>query len=87
MESFIAKAHKDVMFRLLRLFAIALEIEDEEHFVKLHDYDGTDTSWLRYMKYHGDEYDDGAGGKTVWLQGACADDLQALQLPNITFRA
>jgi isopenicillin N synthase-like dioxygenase len=67
---FVRETHTGVLYKLLRLFAIALEIEDEDYFVKLHDYERRDLSWFRYMKYYGDEYESKKdGGKTVWLQG------------------
>jgi isopenicillin N synthase-like dioxygenase len=67
-QSFIDTTHKGVLYKLLRLFAIALELDDEDYLVKLHSYDGQDSSWLRYMKYY-DEQKGNDGGKSVWLQG------------------
>ncbi|KIM95454.1 hypothetical protein OIDMADRAFT_45286 [Oidiodendron maius Zn] len=69
-QSFIDFTHKEIMFKLLRLLAIALEIPDEDYFVKLHDYDGHDETWLRYMEYY-DAYNDDERKETgnVWLGG------------------
>jgi isopenicillin N synthase-like dioxygenase len=67
--------HKDILYKVLRLFAIALEIEDEEFFVKLFSYENHDESWARWMQY----YDDGdQGGQSLWLGGH--QDLSALSL-------
>lgn len=67
-QQFVDVTHKEVLYKVLRLFAIALEIEDEDFFVKLHDYDRKDLSWLRYMEYY-DEHEQKPGEKTLWLQG------------------
>lgn len=67
-QQFIDVTHKDILYKVLRLFAIALEIEDEDCFVKLHDYDRKDLTWLRYMEYY-DEHEEKTGEKTLWLQG------------------
>ncbi len=67
------------MFKLLRLFAIALKLHDEDYFVKLHSYEKHDESWLRYMKYF-DEYTPEEKEKTkgLWLGGH--QDLTSLTL-------
>ncbi|KAK5658160.1 hypothetical protein OQA88_2133 [Cercophora sp. LCS_1] len=69
-QDFIDVAHKDVLFKLLRLFAIALGMEDEDTFVKLHDYNGRDETFLRYMQYY-DAFTDAERQTTkgVWLAG------------------
>jgi isopenicillin N synthase-like dioxygenase len=68
-----------MLTQVYRLFAIALELEDEDFFVKLHRYDVHDESWLRYMEYY-DEQDPNAtdGEKALWLGGH--QDLSALTL-------
>lgn len=48
-QEFIDYTHKEVLFKVLRLFAIALRIADEDFFVKLHSYEGHDETWLRYV--------------------------------------
>ncbi|KIV90856.1 hypothetical protein PV10_05462 [Exophiala mesophila] len=63
--------HKEILFRLLTLFAISLDLP-EDFFVKLHQYDVADDSWFRYMMYfhsHKSEDMDKTGG--VWLKGHC----------------
>ncbi|KAH0836194.1 hypothetical protein AYO21_08604 [Fonsecaea monophora] len=69
-QSFIEYTHKEILYKLLRLFAIALKITDEEFFVKLHRYEGHDETWLRYMEYY-DEYTDEEKKVTggLWLGG------------------
>ena len=78
-QAFIDYTHKEVLFKLLRLFAIALELEDEECFVKMHDYSKHDETWLRYMEYF-DEYTDEEKKETkgLWLGGH--QDLTSLSL-------
>jgi len=70
MQDFIDRAHKDVLFKLLRLFAVALGLDDEDQLVKLHDYDGRDESYVRYMQYY-DAFSDDEREATngVWLAG------------------
>lgn len=69
-QDFIDFTHKEVLYKILRLFAIALEIKDEEFFVKLHDYNGHDETWLRYMEYY-DAFDEEEKKVTegLWLGG------------------
>jgi isopenicillin N synthase-like dioxygenase len=55
--------HNNILFPLLRIFAIALEI-DEEYFVNRHKYDAEVLEYLRYMKYHPDPKDLWAIGHT-----------------------
>jgi isopenicillin N synthase-like dioxygenase len=65
---------KDILYKLLRLFALALGIDDQDFFVKLHDYNKHDESWFRWMEY----YSDGSttDDTSLWLQGH--QDLSAL---------
>lgn len=76
-QAFIDYTHKEILFKLLRLFAIALKLDDEEFFVKAHSYDGHDETWLRYMQYYDDYTEEErktTGGQ--WLEGH--RDLTAL---------
>ncbi|KAH8699106.1 Clavaminate synthase-like protein [Talaromyces proteolyticus] len=78
-QKFIDFTHNDILFKIYRLFAIALEINDEDFFVKLHSYEKHDESWLRYMEYYDENPVNTANGeKTLWLGGH--QDLSALSL-------
>jgi len=70
MQDFIDRTHKGVLFKLLRLFAIALKMEDEDTFVKLHDYNGRDETYIRYMQYY-DNFteEERKTTKGLWLAG------------------
>ncbi|KAH8892842.1 Clavaminate synthase-like protein [Thozetella sp. PMI_491] len=61
------------------LFGLALDLDDPNYFVKAHDYNGHDQSWLRYMEYesHHDSRD-GVSKKTLWLNSH--KDLTTLSL-------
>lgn len=61
--------HKDILTKLFKLFALALELDDEDYFINAHSYDGHDESWLRYMEYEAHHDDKDSGGKTLWLNG------------------
>lgn len=50
-EAFSRKCHEEVVVKLLRLFAIILELPDEEQLVKEHVYDVKGEDHLRYMHY------------------------------------
>ncbi|WRT64439.1 uncharacterized protein IL334_001371 [Kwoniella shivajii] len=68
-KSFCERVHTDVLYKVYRLFAIALELPIET-FVQMHKYEEKDDSWFRYMAYY-DEYskeDEAKVGK-VWLKG------------------
>ncbi|KAI1614625.1 Clavaminate synthase-like protein [Exophiala viscosa] len=69
-QSFIDYTHKDILYKLLRLFGIALKLDDEDYLVKAHDYNGHDETWLRYMEYY-DEYTSEEKAVTggLWLGG------------------
>ncbi|KAK5296944.1 hypothetical protein LTR99_008586 [Exophiala xenobiotica] len=76
-QSFVDTVHKDILYKILRLFALALNIPDEDFLVKLHDYNKHDESWARWMEY----YDDGTSkddDDNPWLGGH--QDLSALSL-------
>jgi len=71
MQGFIDRTHKHVLFRLLRLFAIALGIDDDEDcLVKLHDYSRRDETYARYMRYY-NAYTEEEKKETkgLWLAG------------------
>lgn len=50
-ENFSRKCHSEVVNKLLRLFAIILELLDEDQLVKDHEYDVKGEDHLRYMHY------------------------------------
>lgn len=50
-ENFSRKCHSEVVVKLLRLFAIILELPDEDQLVKDHEYDVKGEDHLRYMHY------------------------------------
>ncbi|QMW46791.1 hypothetical protein G4B11_010246 [Aspergillus flavus] len=50
-EAFSRKCHTEVVEKLLRLFAILLELPDEDQLVKDHQYDVKGEDHLRYMHY------------------------------------
>lgn len=77
-QEFIDTVHKDILGKILRLFAISLEIRDEEFFVKAHSYDKHDESWFRWMEYYDLPAQGGADGKQLWLSGH--QDLTSLSL-------
>lgn len=70
--------HKDILYKIYRLFAIALEIEDEDFFVKLHSYDKHDESWARWMEYYHDDQPGQDNNNSLWLGGH--QDMTALSL-------
>lgn len=47
----LQKCHSEVVVKLLRLFAILLELENEDQLVKDHLYDAKGEDHLRYMHY------------------------------------
>ncbi|CAG8180600.1 unnamed protein product [Penicillium salamii] len=50
-EAFSRKCHTEVVEKLLRLFAILLELPDEDQLVRDHQYDVKGEDHLRYMHY------------------------------------
>ncbi|WWC58131.1 uncharacterized protein I303_100666 [Kwoniella dejecticola CBS 10117] len=68
-KSFCERVHKDVLYKVYQLFALALKLPINT-FVDFHTYEEKDDSWFRYMAYY-DEFDpedaDKVGG--VWLKG------------------
>jgi len=51
-ETFSRALHSNVVLPLLRLFAIVLQLPDEEYLVKQHTYDKKSEDHFRYMIYH-----------------------------------
>lgn len=68
-ESFSKQIHEQIVKKLLVIFALSLELEDEEWFVKKHRYEKSSGDHLRYMKYYkrSEEENRKLGG--VWLKG------------------
>ncbi|OCF62024.1 hypothetical protein L486_01690 [Kwoniella mangroviensis CBS 10435] len=50
-EHFAKTIHRNVIERLLVIFALVLELADEEYFVKRHNYETRGEDHLRYMPY------------------------------------
>jgi len=69
-QEFTEFVHKEILYQLLRLFAISLELPSEEWFVDRHRYEVFDESWMRYMTYY-DEFSESEAEqiKNVWLFG------------------
>lgn len=90
-KDFTEHLQKIILYRLLTLFAIALDLP-EDFLVKLHDFDKKDDSWFRYMMHfheHTEEDLKKTGG--VWLKGHCdfgtltllfSQPMSSLQLMN-----
>jgi isopenicillin N synthase-like dioxygenase len=51
-ETFSRALHSNVVLPLLRLFAIVLQLPDEEYLVKQHTYEKKSEDHFRYMLYH-----------------------------------
>jgi len=51
-EAFSRALHNNVVLPLLRLFAIVLQLPDEEYLVKQHSYEQKSEDHFRYMIYH-----------------------------------
>jgi isopenicillin N synthase-like dioxygenase len=68
-QDFVDRTHKGILFKVLRLFAIALELDDLDFFVNLHDYEKHDLSWLRWMEYYDEHNEADPEERTLWLQG------------------
>lgn len=68
-QRFSRHIHFEIVQKLLVIFAIALELGDEEWFVKKHRYEEPSGDHLRYMKYYkrSEEENRKLGG--VWLKG------------------
>jgi isopenicillin N synthase-like dioxygenase len=67
-ETFQRALHANVVLPLLRLFAIVLQLPDEEYLVKQHTYEKKSEDHSRYMIYHprtDEEWDQAKGGATT----------------------
>lgn len=73
-ETFAKTIYSDVVRKLLTLFAIILEL-DEDYFLKHHRYEQKSDCHLRYMKYHARSAEENARLGTVWVKGKCLDRL------------
>lgn len=62
-ESFQHALHANVVLPLLRLFAIVLQLPDEEYLVKQHTYDKKSEDHFRYMIYHARTEEEWAASK------------------------
>jgi isopenicillin N synthase-like dioxygenase len=69
-QEFTEFVHKEILYQLLRLFAISLELPYEDFLVDRHRYEVFDESWMRYMTYY-DEFSESEAEqiKNVWLFG------------------
>lgn len=80
-QDFVSTVHEDILYRILRLFALALKLIPEDFFIKQHQYEKHDESWFRWMQYYDDEADKSdskTDNGTLWLGGH--QDLSALSL-------
>lgn len=68
---------QNIIEKLLVVFALVLELEDEQYFVKRHLYDAEGEDHLRYMKYKARTAEQNAennlytGGHTVRIRFSC----------------
>ncbi|KAH7114437.1 putative 1-aminocyclopropane-1-carboxylate oxidase [Dendryphion nanum] len=68
-EDFSKRIHEDIVKKLLVIFAIALELDDENYFVARHRYEKTSGDHLRYMKYYRRTDEENQKLGNVWLKG------------------
>jgi isopenicillin N synthase-like dioxygenase len=68
-ETFSRHIHDRILLPLLRIFAIALELEDKDFFVSRHAYDAPGLEYLRYMKYHPRTREADAEVDNIWARG------------------
>lgn len=68
-RGFSRKVHETLLLPLLRLFAVALELEDEDFFVSRHRYEAEGLEYLRYMKYHPRDKGADESAGNVWARG------------------
>lgn len=68
-EAFSRHVHEEVVKKLLVVFALALELDDEEWFVKRHRYEESSGDHLRYMKYYARSEEENKKLDGVWLKG------------------
>ncbi|KZT63607.1 Clavaminate synthase-like protein [Daedalea quercina L-15889] len=67
-EAFAKFNHLQVLYPLLRLFAMGLELP-EDTFVNMHNFDAVGESYVRMMKYYPRSAEDELKTKQVWLKG------------------
>ncbi|CCM01371.1 uncharacterized protein FIBRA_03421 [Fibroporia radiculosa] len=60
--------HVEILHKLLRLYAIGLEIP-EDTFINQHNYSALGESYVRFMKYYPRSEDDETKTKNTWLKG------------------
>lgn len=68
-KNFSTHIHEHIVQKLLVIFALALELEDEEWFVKKHRYGKSSGDHLRYMKYYARSVEENKKLGDVWLKG------------------
>ncbi|KAH6661814.1 putative 1-aminocyclopropane-1-carboxylate oxidase [Plectosphaerella plurivora] len=68
-ERFSRHIHDEIVRKLLVIFALALELEDEEWFLKKHRYEESSGDHLRYMKYYHRTEEENRKLGGVWLKG------------------
>jgi len=61
--------HDKVINKLLVIFALVLELDDEEYFVKRHQYNAKSEDHLRYMKYKARTPEENENGKGLYTGG------------------
>ncbi|ORX39267.1 Clavaminate synthase-like protein [Kockovaella imperatae] len=68
-KEFCRIVHENILFKVFRLFALALAIPSDT-FVAMHRYEALDDAWFRYMTFY-DEHDPEDEKKIggVWLKG------------------
>jgi isopenicillin N synthase-like dioxygenase len=67
-EKFSAHIRDQIVGKLLKLFAIVLELP-ENYFLDFHRKDEANSSYLRYMKYHARTPEQNAAMDNIWLKG------------------
>lgn len=68
-ERFSKYVNDEIVRKLLVIFALALDLEDEEWFVKKHRYERSSGDHLRYMKYYARSEEENRKLGGVWLKG------------------
>ena len=68
-ETFSRRAHDAILLPLLRVFAAALELPDQNHFVSRHAYDAPGLEYLRYMEYHARTRETDTEVENIWVRG------------------
>ncbi|CDZ97526.1 isopenicillin n synthase [Phaffia rhodozyma] len=63
------RIHTQIIEKLLVIFAIVLELEDQEYFVKRHRYDQNSEDHLRYMKYKARSSEENAKANGLYSGG------------------